>query len=274
MAATSVMGSRVGGRGRWARSLARPGAGVPLTCTLLVLLLLSPGPLSGQATGIQGRLLADDTGDPIAGAAVTLLDRDQARLLVRLTGEDGAFFLPVTRPGRYHLHAAFLGYAEATSPPLDVRLDELVQIELRLSVEPIPLAPLTVISDRPALVFHPRLERVGYYERQAEFEVRQGQFFDYEEVQRHHSLLQLLSARPGIRVQHTGGRDVVITDRRGCRVDLCIDGLRIRYLTSDVLMSLSQIIGVEVYAGVWQWEWMKMPCSVMVWTGVPGSGGR
>jgi hypothetical protein len=197
MAVTFVMGSRVAGRGRWARGLFGPGAIVLLTCTLLALLLGGPGPLSGQAMGIQGRLLAGDTGEPIAGAAVTLLDRDQVRLLVRLTGEDGEFFLPVTRTGRYHLHAAFLGYAKATSPALDVRLDEVVEIELRLSVEPIPLAPLTVISDRPALVFHSRLERVGYYERQAEFEVRQGQFFDYEEVQRHHSLLQLLSAAPG-----------------------------------------------------------------------------
>jgi len=264
------------------RGVFGPRAIVPLTCTLLTLLLAGPGPLSGQAMGIQGRLLADDTGDPIAGAAVTLLDRDQVRLLVRLTGEDGAFFLPVTRLGRYHLHAAFLGYAEVTSPALDVRLDELVQIELRLSVEPIPLAPLTVISDRPALVFHPRLERVGYYERKAEYEVQGGQFFDYEEVQRHHSLLQLVSARPGLRILGAGGRNVVVTDRQGRPVSLCIDGLPFGDFTQDVWASLSQIIGVEVYANVWQWERMQlatgrrtgMACSVLVWTGIPGSGGR
>jgi hypothetical protein len=271
MAATSVMSSRVAGRGRWARGLFGPGAIVPLTCTLLALLLGGPGPLSGQAMGIQGRLLADDTGGPIAGAAVTLLDRDQVRLLVRLTGEDGEFFLPVARMGRYHLHAAFLGYAEATSPPVDVRLEEVVQIELRLSVEPIPLAPLTVISDRPALVFHPRLERVGYYERKAEYEIRQGQFFDYEEVQRHHSLLQLLGARPGIRILGAGGRNVVVTDRRGRFLTLCIDGLNMGHLTHDVWVGPSQIVGVEVYAGVWQ---STERCSVMVWTGIPGSGGR
>jgi hypothetical protein len=274
MAATSVMGSRVPEGSRWARGLFGPGAIVSLTCTMLALLLAGPGPLSGQAMGIQGRLLADDTGDPIAGAAVTLLDRDQVRLLVRLTGEDGEFFLPVTRPGRYHLHAAFLGYAEATSPPLDVRAEEVVEIELRLSVEPIPLAPLTVISDRPALVFHPRLERVGYYERQAEFEVKGGQFFDYEEVQRHHSLLQLLGARPGIRILGAGGRNVVVTDRQGLRVSLCIDGLPIGYLTQDVWWSHTQILAVEVYTGVWQWDEQKWQCSVLVWTGIPGSGER
>jgi len=271
MATTSLMGSRVGGGSRWARGLCGPRAIVPLTCTLLALLVAGPGPLSGQAMGIQGRLLADDTGEPIAGAAVTLLDRDQVRLLVRLTGEDGAFFLPVTRLGRYHLHAAFLGYAEVTSPALDVRLDEVVQIELRLSVEPIPLAPLTVISDRPALVFHPRLEQVGFYERKAEYEIRQGQFFDYEEVQRHHSLLHLVSARPGIRIQSAGGRNVVATNRRGSVLSLCIDGHRIGPLTQDVWVSHSQILAVEVYAGVWQ---SVARCSVMVWTGIPGSGGR
>jgi len=224
--------------------------------------------------GIQGRLLADDTGDPIAGAAVALLNRDQLRPLVRLTGEDGAFFLPVTRPGRYHLRAAFLGYAEATSPPLDVRAEEVVEIELRLSVEPIPLAPLTVISDRPALVFHPRLERVGYYERKAEFEVRGVQFFDYEEVQRHHSLLQLLSARPGIRIRSAGGRNVVATDREGRFVHLCIDGLPIGLLTQDVWWSHSQILAVEVYTAVRKWGFLGWRCSVLVWTGIPGSGGR
>jgi len=274
MATTSLMGSLVAGESRWARSLFGPRAVVPLSCTLLALLLAGPGTLSGQAMGIQGRLLAGDTGDPIAGAAVTLLDRDQGRLLVRLTGEDGEFFLPVTRTGRYHLHAAFLGYAEATSPPLDIRPDEVVQIELRLSVEPIPLAPLTVISDRPALVFHSRLERVGYYERKAEFEVRQGQFFDYEEVQRHHSLLQLLGARPGLRILGAGGRNVAVTDRQGRSVSLCIDGLPIGPLTQDVWVSPTQIIGVEVYADVWQWDTRKWRCSVLVWTGIPGSGRR
>ena len=271
MAATSVVGSRVAGGSRWAMGLLGPRAVVPLAGTLLALLLAGPGPLSGQAMGIQGRLLADDTGGPIAGAAITLLDRDQVRLLVRLTGEDGAFLLPVARLGRYHLHAAFLGYAEVTSPALDVRLNEVVQIELRLSVEPIPLAPLTVISDRPALVFHPRLERVGYYERKAEYEIRQGQFFDYEEVQRHHTLLQLLSARPGIRIRSAGGRSLVATDRRGRFLTLCIDGLKMGHLTQDVWVSHSQIIGVEVYAGVWQ---SAARCTVMVWTGIPGSGER
>ena len=145
-----------------------------------------------------------------------------------------------------------------------------MEIELRLSVGPIPLAPLTVISDRPALVFHSRLERVGLYERKAEFEVRQGQFFDYEEVQRHHSLLQLLGARPGIRIRSAGGRDVVVTDRRGYSLGLCIDGHRIGPLTQDVWVSHSQILAVELYAGVWHpIERYK----VMVWTGIPGSGG-
>ena len=275
MAATPLMGPRVAGGSRWAMGLLGPRAVVPLAGTLLALLLAGPGPLSGQAMGIQGRLLADDTGGPIAGAAITLLDRDQVRLLVRLTGEDGAFLLPVARLGRYHLHAAFLGYAEVTSPALDVRLNEVVQIELRLSVEPIPLAPLTVISDRPALVFHPRLERVGYYERKAEYEIRQGQFFDYEEVQRHHTLLQLLSARPGLRILGAGGRNVVATDRRGIGVSLCIDGVPMGPLTHDVWVGPSQIVGVEVYAGVWQWEDARMwRCSVLVWTGIPGSGGR
>jgi hypothetical protein len=259
-----------------------PRAVVPLAGTLLALLLAGPGPLSGQGMGIQGRLLAGDTGEPIAGAAVTLLDRDQVRLLVRLTGEEGEFFLPVTRTGRYHLHAAFLGYSEATSPPLDVRAEEVVEIEFRLSVEPIPLAPLTVISDRPALVFHPRLERVGYYERKAEYEVQGGQFFDYEEVQRHHSLLQLVSARPGLRILGAGAGNVVVTDRQGRPVSLCIDGLPFGDFTQDVWASPSQIIGVEVYANVWQWERMQlatgrrtgMACSALVWTGIPGSDGR
>lgn len=75
----------------------------------------------------------------------------QARFPVRLTGEDGAFFLPITRSARFHLRAAFPGYAKATSPPPDVRPAEGVQTELCLWVEPSPLASLKVISHRPAL---------------------------------------------------------------------------------------------------------------------------
>lgn len=231
-----------------------PASRVLRTCAL-VLLCLSPL-LSAESVGaqsIQGRLLDEASGEAVAGAVVTLLDRSKRALRTVTTADDGAFVLGTPHPGRFHLRTSRIGYAEVTTGPLDVRADELVEVEISVPAEAILLAPLEVLSDRPALVLDGRLERWGYYERKEHYGTRSGfgHFLDREDLDRRilSRASQLFQDMPGMRVTGAGGRRVEVTGRAGCSPVVYLDGARIRG-DPDLIVPTSDLVAVEVYPGM------------------------
>jgi len=247
------------------------------TATILGLFSVAWATLSDTASaqGIEGRLLDEPTGEPISGGIVTLLDAERQSIRrSAVTDDDGTFSLRISVPGRYHLRASRIGYEEIDSPPLDVRDGEVVELELRISTEAIPLAPLTVVSDRPPLVMDDRLVRRGYYERKAMYQHLGAHFLEYEEIQERDSwsLVGVLRSLPGVRIYPAGGRDMAITDRRGRPLWVCLDGVRITRLapdelTLDELAIPSGVVALELYPG--QVRQQRYRCNLLIWTGLP-----
>lgn len=83
-----------------------------------LLLLVLPALLSAQAVGaqtVQGQLVEEGTGSPIAGALVLLLNEDGKTAARVLTDEGGRFLIRAPAPGLYRLRADRIGFRSAQS---------------------------------------------------------------------------------------------------------------------------------------------------------------
>ena len=115
--------------------------GLLLACVVLAMVVaISPRLFAQAGTRVSGRLVNSLSGDPIAGATVTLeeLKREAA------SAADGTFTFENVPPGSYHLAVRAQGYssrrtevaASDGSKPVDVTVDPELHFEEVLSVSP------------------------------------------------------------------------------------------------------------------------------------------
>jgi iron complex outermembrane receptor protein len=113
---------------------------LPACVVLAIVVALSPQLGAQAGTRLSGRLLNSLSGDPVAGATVTLeeLKRDAT------SGSDGTFSFDNVPPGSYHLSVRAQGFssrrtevaATAGGNPVDVTVDPELHFEEVLSVGP------------------------------------------------------------------------------------------------------------------------------------------
>ncbi len=108
--------------------------------------MITAAPLTAQA--ISGTVVETQTGAPIQGASVILLNRDGERLAWRLTDGDGRFEFRLPRPGTYLLQAERIGHARVVSEPIPVDRGVTVVYTLEAPVAVITLAGVEVESSR------------------------------------------------------------------------------------------------------------------------------
>ena len=122
-----------------------------------------PLPAAGQDPGrVAGVVRAEGTGASVEGAAVRLVG-DEVVVAETITGPDGAFAFDGIAPGEYVLGVRRIGFA-AYSVPLEVGPDGPAPLDVRLSLDPVEVAPLEVdVEGRPL-----RLVETGFYDRMEE----------------------------------------------------------------------------------------------------------
>lgn len=249
--------------------------------------LESMAAVGARQRGIVGRVLDDDTGQPIAGATVTLLNVREQRAGRVVSDAWGYFHLNVNRPGGYHLRAERLGYRASTSSPITVTPSDSVEVELRLSTGAVVLAPLTVVAASHQVMRDHQLAGFEWRRTRQPF----GRYLGPEEIERlrpfHAS--DVLQNIGWVRVDGTFDRVVTLPMRgtsRGsgrCVPNLYVDGHRVRLgdgFTVDGLVSGSSVAAVEVYDSpmLAPGEFPALDneyCGVVViWTRVPGTTNR
>lgn len=226
---------------------------------VLSVFLSAPPGLEGQS--VRGTVLDEQTEAPVEGATVTLLDRDRKIVDRTLSESDGAFHLVSDQSGRFLLHVDRIGYAESTTPPLDLRENEELQVQVHVSVEAVPVAPLTIVSPRPALLRSSRLEFLAFYERKKRYGregLGSGQFLERADIERMSPvrLTDALTNLHGIRVRSSGRRRS-IRMRHDCEPDVFVDGIPVRLRQprgidlelDDLGISPLSVEGIEVYYG-------------------------
>jgi len=221
-----------------------PNRSLLLTCTLLAATAASD--LAAQ--GVNGRLVDDATGGPIASATVTLLGVDGGTVRGMVTDADGAFhFEPGT--GRFRLRAERIGYRTTESPMLDLWRGDVVDVELRMSTEAVLLAPLTVTATSRGRIRNRNLD--GFYARR---DRGRGRFFTPDDVERIRPvyLTNLLQITPGIEMTYRSTRPEVWMRQgvRPCMPMLYVDGHPLRLhpgFSVDDWVIGSSVRALEVY---------------------------
>ena len=114
-----------------------------LACALAFLLLgLVPGRASAQA--LTGAVMDADSGQPVAGAEVRLLDTGSATLDAVRTADDGRFRLEAPGPGSYILHVRLEGHLTYTDA---VDLDAAETLDRDVTMPLISTAAARVMHD-------------------------------------------------------------------------------------------------------------------------------
>lgn len=238
----------------------RSSAGTVCLLCLLPILGLFPAPAQSQRASIDatinGRVLDEDTGEPIMDAFVRVLDAQRRTLGTARTDESGRFEFNRLNPGPLAFRVALIGYRETTTPYWRVDGGEALEVTIRLHPTAVLLAPLEITglsrSRSPMLAaFYSRLDRgIG------------GTFFSRAEIERRRpaQVTDLLVDVPGLRLQggSTIGARIVTFDRSlpgtgggSCPVQVYVDGMQAKGEVSlNDLASPAGLEGMEVYKGL------------------------
>lgn len=234
---------------------------------LAAALSLVAGTASAQL--VQGLVLEDSTGVPVAGAVVELLARNGRLMMGTRSEADGTFVLRPS-PGRYYLKTSHPSYLGLDSLALTVPRGDLLGVELRMGRAAIPLRPLVVrASERPAGL-------AGFEQRRRQ-PTAHAYFITRKDIEEHAAAARttdLLRAVPGVEIVPVkrGGNSLVAADPRtpiqqtiqrvyvinlrgrvgNCQPALFLDGMRVSQFMDagiDEVLQPDMIEGVEIYPG-------------------------
>lgn len=227
----------------------------------LIPLALAAVPLAAHTAAAQvivGRILDASTGAALDAvtvsaldAAVTAAERADTAAASAITDADGTFRLVLPRAGTYVIRAERLAYAQGTTEAVDVGAREVVRVEIRLAIDPVPLAPLTVTDRRRDA----RGRLVAYFRRLDQYQKSgYGRFITREDIERWRlpRISLYLAGVPGVRLRYGNLGDVWIQMRgfgRPCRPTLYLDGLEMSNspVPLDQLVHPDDLEGVEIY---------------------------
>jgi len=117
-------------------------AAAPLLLLAALLTGLLPGPSLAQT--LEGSLTDRESGLPVDGALVLLMDGEGQELLGRISDEEGLFRLVAPGPGSYRLRVVRIGYASFFSDPISLLGGQTEVVHLEATKEAIPLRGIEV----------------------------------------------------------------------------------------------------------------------------------
>jgi len=248
---------------------------------LALLASMVPSEVLGQV--VRGTVVAVGDGSAIPDARLVLRDPDGQVRATSISGADGHFRLLAPEGGPLRLEVMHLAYADFATETFLLGADEDVEIEVKLGIEAIPLAPITVVASAT---------RAGG--RLAEFEERRtspaggGYFIVEDDIRRRPigTTSSIVAQLPGMSLGAANGgfdRNVILAGN--CVAETFIDGMPVRQSadhTMDDILPPEVIAGVEVYprgvSAPAQYSGLGTCGVVLFWTKEPkpdmnGSGG-
>jgi hypothetical protein len=130
----------------------RPGLAFVFLASFMI---LAAGRLAGQAqatTGVIRGVISDSSsGAPLAGATVSLVNRETNAERVLTTNERGVFVGTLLRVGTYNVTARAVGFLASQKNAIQVRLGETVDLPLALEPQAIQLQEITATAPPPLI---------------------------------------------------------------------------------------------------------------------------
>lgn len=209
---------------------------------------ISGAEAEGQGV-LRGQVLDDATDMPISGVQIELLSSAGRSVQSTLSNEDGRFRFGHLSSSAYQLRATRIGYQGVTGSRIGMFSGDTLEVELRMSMTVILMAPVEVVAGRPRHI-NPRL--AAYFDRKER--AIGGTFISREEIQiqspRH---IGHVLVNNGLALR--GGRLVLRRNlARGCEVVVYIDGNAVSGPGRSAMDALelvhpSDVEGVEIYRG-------------------------
>ena len=107
----------------------------PKTLLLIPVILLCYSPARAQESRgtITGRVV-DPSGAVVAGAEIRVSNKETGAISTARTNEGGNYTVPYLMPGAYDLSAEFAGFKKTERLDLQVRVNDVLNVELKLEV--------------------------------------------------------------------------------------------------------------------------------------------
>jgi len=228
-----------------------------LALFLIASFLLPPAQGSAQQVRVAGRVIADDTEEPLGHATVIVRRADGTFLRRLATDSVGRFEFIVTRTSAVQLFAQRVGYRSAGTPVLYFDGHRYLQVEVRLHTEAVLLAPLEVIvwsdMDRSPLLDNFRFRSAnatGLYITRRDIEARRPMYVT--DMLRSVPGIQLVGGGSGTRPRIELGRGA----GKGCTTQIFVDGMLMTRgaaaadIRLDDVVSPGSVEGIEIYRGL------------------------
>jgi hypothetical protein len=192
------------------------------TRVILLAGTLAVGPTTVAGQLIDGRVLDASTRQPIATAALKLINGERV-VAVATSDSAGRFLLHASTGGNYHITATRIGYADAKTHNIELIRDRNINAELLLSVTPVPIAPLTVAVAPDAY-----LDAMGFYERKR---MGNGFFLTEDEIYKRSggTIVDLLRSARGVKTQRVNMRHEIYLTSPTCLPQILLDGVMVRW---------------------------------------------
>lgn len=250
-----------------------------LVTTALAVLLFDVA----AAQTLRGKVLDDATAAPIAGVTINVLEPSGATMASTQTNSAGDFLLSLPRGGQILLYVQHIAYQPLLSDTLRLESGEVVQFEIRLAQNVLPLDPIVVVSRSTS-------DAQEFRERQAN-RAGTARYITREQIDRYRGnrVTDLLRTIPGVRIvplanaSGTANRYFVAMTNNdpasgGCNPTIYVDGVE---FYQDIYVGLDELISVQDLEGVEVYTWTSAPpalrprgeCGVIAfWTRDPAGG--
>ena len=245
----------------------------------LLMLTVATGvgsPIRGQV--IRGTVVDEGSGAAVEGATVALVGPVEGVRAV--TDSAGRFVVLGGGLGEYALRVERIGYRGITTPGLLLDRSDTLDVSVRIDIEAIPLAPLTITARGGPAKVDARLKRWGYYDRRAEYvtlSTGTAHFLDAEDIRKRSPsrVTDVLRTLHGVRPARSGWNTAIRTTR-GCGMAVYIDGTKMRSGAIDEWVPVSSVAAIEVYPQPpYPLQYAPSPheCgTVVIWTGLTTDG--
>jgi iron complex outermembrane receptor protein len=200
---------------------------------MLVIVLAAGGVFAQTGTAVSGTV-TEQSGDPVEGASVSLVDKRVGTERVAVTGADGSFSFQEVRPGAYSLAAKYGDSAARREVTLTNGGSDIADLKLvRKGISELVDVNISAGTSQPIAEVAKTVDLIEKEEVEARGDL---------------SLADTLRTIPGFRVQQLGGfgRTASIKTRglRNQDTALLIDGMRFRdpsSITGDASAFLSDL---------------------------------
>ncbi len=236
----------------------------------------------GFAQVVRGVVMEVGSGDAVEDAVLVLRAPNGSVRATAISDNGGRFQLVALSSGTVYLEVSHLGYANWATGNFALADDVVLDVEVKLGTEAIPLDPILVVAQGSM-----RLGREAVFERRRTNAARVGGYFITEaEIERRVMATpsKLTLTVPGMSVRPAGATNdldrSVILASGGCLARTFIDGVHIDQSgghSIDDLLAPELIAGVEVYpramSAPFQYQGAGNTCGVVLfWTKEPRLG--